>query len=166
MKKSQIIGIIGLVIVIIGSFLPGLHGNFLGTVNFFKIKNIGSNIHTLIIELGLDKSITVFQDPFGDAYFFIGIAVLSGVFFGLKYYKLALGFSILNLGTIGFSLYKLWELQQELEKKIEELTRSNPFAQYFKGFIENTIDSYEIKWGWYLLFTGAVIAIFAAIWRK
>ena len=144
MNIKQVLTILGVVLIIVGTFMPIIQIPE-GTLNMFKFaKNGFISVGIITLALGLISAIGVFAN----LYFLLWFT------------------GPICLALAGFSFYTL----DSVIKKPEADMSGNPLAVFLKNFMVNVKNfpvEVQIQWtAWVVLFLGSIFLILAAIISK
>lgn len=130
----QIMGLIGVFLLILGVFTPIVRLPIVGDMNYF-------------------------QNGQGDGVFVLILAVASLAPLFLHRYQWLWITGLLALTLIGSTLLQfIWVIAQ-LRQTVTEETADNLFA----GLADLLVDAVQIQWGWVLLVTGAILVLVTAV---
>jgi hypothetical protein len=143
LTKQQIAGIVGAALLVIGLFLPIVNVPLMGDRNFFEVGNFNG---------ALDYSLN------GIAYGVIALAVASMLLAFLNYCS---GLRITGLIAIGVFALTLKQFN-DLSKNLHD----NEVSNFIMNVTGTTVDENNLRFGWIVLFTGAVTLIVASFLRS
>ena len=134
-SKRQIVGFVGCLLMLLGIFLPVVSFPLVGSMNYVHNGNEGA------IAIGI-------------------LVAISLVFIWLRKFSALWFTSTGALGTITFSLLMLVFQIATMKAELQKNADGNPFA----GLGELAVQGIQIQWGWAVLFIGAALAVFTAVW--
>lgn len=141
--KRQIIGIFGAVLLALGLFLPIVNVPLMGDRNFFDVDNFNGY---------LDYSFT------GIAYGIMGLGLASILLSLLNYCRGLLITGLIAIGVFALTLKQFNDLGKNL--------RDDVITGFIMNITDTTIDEGNLRWGWIVLFAGAVVLIIASFLRS
>jgi tetratricopeptide (TPR) repeat protein len=141
MNKNQILGICGVALLLIGTFLPIVSVPVIGSVNYFR----GGQ---------------------GDGIFILIIVVLASFFIYRRLYRWLL---FPGLGSLALLLYGYFhlnrivgEIKYQMNAGLTQLA-DNPMKDTVAEMANAAIDSIQLQWGWGVLLLGALLLIVAGM---
>ena len=130
---SQILGIIGAIILIVGVFAPLINMPIIGSINYF-------------------------HNGKGDGIFVLALGIISLVLVLVKQYKWLWITGLGSLGLLAFTFFQFQTRISQMKAEMEINLAGNPF----RGLADAAMQSVQIQWGFALLAVGAVLLIISA----
>lgn len=137
MEKKQILGLIGVIVLFIGVFLP-------------------------IVSVPIVGSITYFQNGEGDGVFIIILAVISLILIFSKKYKGLWFTGLASLCVLAFTFFNFQIRMSNAKANLQQELADNPFAELG----ELALQSIQLQLGWAVLIVGAALIIAAAVIKE
>lgn len=141
--KQQIAGIVGADLLIIGLFLPVVNVPLMGDCNFFEVGNFNGL---------LDYSLK------GIAYGIIGLGAASMLLAILNYCRGLLITGLIAIGAFALTLKQFNDLGKSLH--------NDAATNFLMNITNTTVDESNLRWGWIVLFAGALVLIVASFLRS
>ncbi len=141
--RQQLIGLMGSVLLLIGVFVPVVTIPLMGDLDFFEIRNFNGLI---------DYSFT------GIAYGIVGLGLASVLLALLNYCRGLLISGLLALGIFGLTIKQLLDIEKNLH--------DNLTTNFLMNITGTTVDSNNLRWGWVVLLTGALVLIVASFLKS
>ncbi|MBL7893115.1 MAG: hypothetical protein JNL63_10825 [Bacteroidia bacterium] len=141
--KQQITGIVGADLLVIGLFLPVVNVPLMGDCNFFEVGNFNGL---------LDYSLK------GIAYGIIGLGAASMLLSVLNYCRGLLITGLIAIGAFALTLKQFNDLSANLHDDVA--------TNFLMNITNTTVDESNLRWGWIILFAGAVVLIVTSFLRS
>lgn len=133
-NKSQVLGLLGGTLLVLGAFLPVISVPIMGSITYF---NNGQGDGIIVAALGILTAGLSFANKFR-ALFLTGAA---------------------SLAVIGYSFSNVILKLNDARAKMEDSLQGNPFS----GLAEGIMNSIQIQFGWVVLILGVVVTLSSAI---
>ena len=133
-RTKKLLGIIGSIMLFIGVFLPIIHIPIMGDINYFR-NGKGDGVIILIF-----SAISLFL-------------VLS------ERFKMLWLTGLASIGVMLFTLYNFSSKISEAQTKMDADLSGNPF----RGLADTAMQSFQLEWGWAILFVGVGFIFASAI---
>lgn len=135
--REKQLGIIGSIVLSIGVFTPIVSVPIVGSLNYF---NNGRGDGAILLVLAVVSLALTFREE----YKWLWVTGLSSV-------------GLISVGFLGL-LIQISEVKASMDRELE----GNPF----RGLADAVIQSFQIQWGWGILFIGAGLIIAAAVLKE
>ena len=134
MSTRQLVGLMGVVLLVIGIFVPIIHLPLIGDLNYFA-------------------------NGKGDGVYILGLTFISLLFIFYKMYR-ALWFTIFcNLCIMGITLNSFFTDLAKLKEKMNLEMVNNPF----RDIAETYLQAVNLQWGWGVLAGGTLLLIVCSL---
>ncbi|MDU2064367.1 MAG: hypothetical protein E6713_05945 [Sporomusaceae bacterium] len=132
MPIKQIVGLLGSIMLIVGTFSP-------------------------IVKIPIVGEVTYFQNGQGDGVIVLGLGIISLILVFVRYYNPLIATGLISFGMVAFTFFNFQNKVKEIQNQMSQQLRGNPF----KGIAETMINSVQIEWGFALVIIGAIFLIVA-----
>ena len=127
MERDQLVGFAGVILLVIGVFLPIVHLPIVGDISYVA-------------------------NGMGDGWLVFIFAIISGGLIFFRAYPWVALPATLATGTCIFTLWRFNSLMSQIKDATERDLHDNPFA----GLAQLAISSVGLEWGWAVLFLGII----------
>jgi uncharacterized protein YjbI with pentapeptide repeats/type II secretory pathway pseudopilin PulG len=134
---SQILGIVGSILLFLGAFAPVVSFPIVGSINFLK-------------------------NGTGDGLILIALAVASVFFIFRRMYQWVWLSGLGALAVVSLNFIFLQVKLSEMQLRMQNELAGNPF----KGIADLAVQSIHLEWGWAILLIGSGLVIAAAYLKK
>jgi hypothetical protein len=135
-EPKQAVGLLGAIILFVGTFAPIVSFPVVGSQNYF-------------------------QNGKGDGTILIGLAVVSALLALLKKYEGLWLTGVVSFGVLAFTFFNLQAKITGMDASMQADLADNPFAVIGNVMLQ----SIQLQWGWAVLVIGTLILIAAAAMR-
>lgn len=132
-SNARNIGLIGVIMLFIGVFMPIISVPLMGNINYFS-------------------------NGKGDGVIIIILAALSLILILAESYRVLWGTGIFALAILGYTYINIQSRLNDATASMKRELAGNPFA----GLATSAIESIQIQWGWAVLVVGAILILVSA----